>query len=124
MKRGCQSWVEVFVGCVESSRRTGPAVVVRLEDSTHPTELNRYVRGWIGYFGLARQFDEFVNLDGWIRRRIRMCYWKQWRHPRTKVQHLVRLGVNRDMANTVRHSGCWRGRISSLCGTFFAQHRA
>jgi len=29
----------VFVGCVESSRRTGPAVVVRLEDSTHPTEL-------------------------------------------------------------------------------------
>ena len=30
------------------------------------TDLNRYVRGWIGYFGLARQFDEFVNLDGWI----------------------------------------------------------
>ena len=29
----------VFVGCVESSRRTGPAIVVRLEDSTHPTEL-------------------------------------------------------------------------------------
>jgi hypothetical protein len=24
-------------------------------------EGNRYVRGWIGYFGLARQFDEFVN---------------------------------------------------------------
>ena len=33
------------------------------------TDLNRYVRGWIGYFGLAQQFDEFVNLDGWIRRR-------------------------------------------------------
>ena len=28
------------------------------------SDLNRYVRGWIGYFGLARQFDEFVNLDG------------------------------------------------------------
>ena len=50
------------------------------------TDLARYVRGWIGYFGLARQFDEFVELDGWIRRRIRMCYWKQWRHPRTKVK--------------------------------------
>ena len=36
--------VEVFVGCVESSRRTGSAVVVRLEDSTHPTELKR--RHW------------------------------------------------------------------------------
>jgi len=25
------------------------------------TDLNRYVRGWIGYFGLARQFDTFVG---------------------------------------------------------------
>jgi len=43
------------------------------------TELRRYLRGWIGYFGLARQFDDFVVLDGWIRRRVRMCYRKQWR---------------------------------------------
>ena len=43
------------------------------------TDLNRYVRGWTGYFGLAQQFDLFDRLDGWIRRRIRMCYWKQWR---------------------------------------------
>ena len=35
----------VFVGCVESSRRTGPAIVVRLEDSTHPTELRNYPGG-------------------------------------------------------------------------------
>jgi RNA-directed DNA polymerase len=66
------------------------------------TDLNRYVRGWIGYFGLARQFDEFVELDGWIRRRIRMCYWKQWRHPRTKVRHLVRLGVH--LAFAIKHA--------------------
>jgi RNA-directed DNA polymerase len=75
-----------------TGRSRGISMARRLSD------LNRYVRGWIGYFGLARQFDEFVNLDGWIRRRIRMCYWKQWRHPRTKIQNLVRLGVNRDMA--------------------------
>jgi RNA-directed DNA polymerase len=74
------------------------------------TDLNRYVRGWIGYFGLARQFDEFVNLDGWIRRRIRMCYWKQWRHPRTKIRNLRRLGVNLDMAikHAVSRKGYWR----------------
>lgn len=62
------------------------------------TDLNRYVRGWIGYFGLARQFDDIADLDGWIRRRVRMCYWKQRRRPRTKVRNLVRLGVNLDMA--------------------------
>ena len=66
------------------------------------TDLNRFVRGWIGYFGLARQFDEFVELDGWIRRRIRMCYWKQWRHPRTKVRNLVRLGVH--LAFAIKHA--------------------
>ena len=33
-------------------------------------------------------------------------------------------GSSTPTLNTVRHSGCWRGRISSLCGTFFAQHRA
>jgi RNA-directed DNA polymerase len=66
------------------------------------TDLNRYVRGWIGYFGLARQFDAFADLDGWIRRRVRMCYWKQWRYPRTKVRNLVRLGVNLDFA--IKHA--------------------
>ena len=74
------------------------------------TDLNRYVRGWIGYFGLARQFDEFVELDGWIRRRIRMCYWKQWRHPRTKVKNLVRLGVRLTLAikHAISRKSYWR----------------
>ena len=36
------------------------------------TELRRYLSGWIGYFALARQFDDFVDLDGWIRRRVRI----------------------------------------------------
>ncbi len=74
------------------------------------TDLNRYVRGWIGYFGLARQFDDFVDLDGWIRRRVRMCYWKQWRYPRTKVRNLLALGVNLDMAikHGVSRKGYWR----------------
>ena len=74
------------------------------------TDLNRYLRGWIGYFGLARQFDDFVDLDGWIRRRVRMCYWKQWRYPRTKVRNLLALGVNLDMAikHGVSRKGYWR----------------
>ncbi len=81
------------------------------------TDLNRYVRGWIGYFGLARQFDDFADLDGcrvfflgYAGRRVRMCYWKQWRYPRTKVRNLVRLGVNLDMAikHAVTRKSYWR----------------
>ncbi|HIE96628.1 MAG TPA: group II intron reverse transcriptase/maturase [Fuerstia sp.] len=74
------------------------------------TDLNRYVRGWTGYFGLAQQFDLFDRLDGWIRRRIRMCYWKQWRRPRTKVRNLVRLGVPLKMAilHAISRKSYWR----------------
>jgi len=74
------------------------------------TDLNRYVRGWVGYFGLARQFEDIANLDGWIRRRVRMCYWKQWRYPRTKVKKLVALGVRLDMAikHAISRKKYWR----------------
>ena len=39
-----------------------------------------------------------------------MCYWKQWRRPRTKVRNLVRLGVNLDMAikHAVSRKSYWR----------------
>ena len=39
-----------------------------------------------------------VDLDHWIRRRIRMCYWRQWRKPRTKVRSLMKLGVSERLA--------------------------
>ena len=87
-----------------SGRSRGVSMQRRLSD------LNRYVRGWIGYFGLAQQFDLFDKLDGWVRRRIRMCFWKQWRRPRTKVKNLVRLGVSLDFAikHAISRKSYWR----------------
>jgi RNA-directed DNA polymerase len=74
------------------------------------TDLRRYLRGWIGYFALARQVEDFLNLDGWIRRRLRMCYWKQWRYARTKVAKLRELGVNLDLAikHAISRKSYWR----------------
>ena len=78
------------------------------------TELRRYVRGWIGYFALAKQVEDFINLDMWIRRRVRMCHWKQWRYPRTKVRKLVELGVSLDMSikHAISRKSYWR-----MCNT-------
>ena len=66
------------------------------------SKLNEYIRGWMGYFGLANQLKLFAQLDGWIRRRIRMCYWKQWRRPKRRRQMLSRLGV--PIRQAIRHA--------------------
>ena len=74
------------------------------------SELRSYIRGWTGYFALASQLKRFDRFDQWIRRRIRACYWKRWRHVRTRRRELIRLGVPRRQA--IRHAksrkGPWR----------------
>jgi RNA-directed DNA polymerase len=47
----------------------------------------------MGYFGISQYYRPIPELDEWLRRRVRMCYWKQWRRPRTKISHLLALGV-------------------------------
>ena len=56
-------------------------------------KLNHYVVGWCGYFALADTKSIFRKLDGWIRRRLRMCLWKNWKTPKTRVRNLIKLGV-------------------------------
>jgi RNA-directed DNA polymerase len=58
------------------------------------TKLAEYLRGWMGYFGISEYYRPIPEIDQWIRRRIRMCFIKQWRWCRTKVRELVKLGTN------------------------------
>lgn len=55
--------------------------------------VNSFTRGWLGYFGIASMKNTMSEWDGWIRRRLRMYIWKQWRKPRTRVRNLVKLGM-------------------------------
>ena len=62
-------------------------------------QLNKYLIGWAGYFTLADTPSVFQSIDEWTRRRLRMCLWKQWKKPRTKVKRLTALGVPRAKAH-------------------------
>jgi RNA-directed DNA polymerase len=55
--------------------------------------LNRYLTGWCGYFALADTPSKFKEFDEWIRRRLRMCAWKQWKKTKTKIRKLIGLGI-------------------------------
>ena len=56
-------------------------------------KLAEYVRGWMNYFGISEYYRPIPEIDQWLRRRLRMCYWKQWRYARTKVRNLRKLGT-------------------------------
>ena len=52
-----------------------------------------YIRGWLGYFGIASMKTTMQEWDGWLRRRIRMYIWKQWKKPKARVGNLMKLGM-------------------------------
>jgi RNA-directed DNA polymerase len=71
---------------------------------------SQFIRGWINYFGIANCYQLCVDLDHWIRRRVRMAYWRQWRKPRTKVRNLMKRGVHVQSAVAcgITSKGPWR----------------
>jgi RNA-directed DNA polymerase len=73
-------------------------------------KLSQYIRGWMNYFGISEYYRPIPEVDHWLRRRMRMCYWKQWRRPRTKIRNLLKLGTFLKAALDVGLSrkGPWR----------------
>jgi group II intron reverse transcriptase/maturase len=73
-------------------------------------QLRRYIMGWVNYFKIADMKKLLLNTDEWMRRRIRMTFWKQWKRVRTRLKMLESLGITRqkawEYANT--RKGYWR----------------
>lgn len=49
--------------------------------------------GWYNYFHLNEARSVIEELDEWVRRRIRLCYWKQWPRVKTRIKELEKMGV-------------------------------
>lgn len=87
-----------------TSRKKPFSIEYRIE------QLNQYLVGWLGYFALIDTPSILKLLDSWIKRRLRMCLWKDWKNPRTRVRNLTRLkvpfGKAYEWGNT--RKGYWR----------------
>ena len=75
-----------------TNRSWGVSMETRFE------RLGQYLRGWMGYFGISDYYRPIPDLDSWLRRRARMCYWKQWRRRHTRIRNLLALGTSREHA--------------------------
>lgn len=60
--------------------------------------LRLYIVGWMNYYHLADCKTYLAETDEWLRRRIRMCIWKAWKKPITKVKNLIRCGIDKTYA--------------------------
>jgi RNA-directed DNA polymerase len=116
LRRGTLHWTDAAVKRFKervreiTTRSNGRNMKVRIE------ALKRYVSGWLNDFGHSHSYAEVVALDGWLRRRVRLCYWKQWKRPRTRRRHLLARGISRDDVKlaTRRRKGYWRMAGNSI----------
>jgi group II intron reverse transcriptase/maturase len=57
-------------------------------------ELNKYLRGWVGYYGIQEFRYLFRDLDAWIRSRLRSTQLKKWKNPRKFQRIMIKTGVD------------------------------
>ena len=81
-----------------------------MSNEHRPQAITWFVRGWVNYFKLADMRKLITEIDQWMRRRIRMVYWKQWKRIRTRFKMLQRCGIEKgkawEFANT--RKSYWR----------------
>jgi group II intron reverse transcriptase/maturase len=88
-------------------------------------QLKRYTDGWIMYYGIADMKMLMGELNQWIRRRLRMYIWKQWKKISAKFRNLQKLGVTKqqawEWANT--RKSYWHTSKSWILGTTITNNR-
>lgn len=67
-----------------------------------------YLRGWWAYYGLAEERRNIFDLEGWIRRHMRKCFWERWHSAAGRLRHLKQLGAKgRGLGVAFSSKGAW-----------------
>lgn len=99
-----KSWKKMVTKVREITSRSRCGNIVAMME-----RLAEYMRGWLNYYRIAEMSTKIGQLDQWVRRRIRMCIWKQWKRPATRLRKLIGLGVDKQEARKLAYSrkGYW-----------------
>lgn len=82
-------WKQLKAKLKEATRKTIP-----MSFDERVRKLTEIQRGWINNFRLANIKGKLLELDGWLRNRLRYCIWHHWKKQERKRINLIRLGVN------------------------------
>ena len=67
-----------------------------------------WLRGWCNYYKLAQDRKSVTRLEGWIRRRIRCCFWLRWHSRKGRLNNLRKLGCTARQCETAHSAkGAW-----------------
>jgi len=84
-------------------------------------ELAPVLRGWVNYFCLAEVKGIMEELDGWIRRKLRGLFWRQWKRPYTRAKNLMKWGLDEArswQSATNGHGPWWNAGASHMNEAF------
>lgn len=82
-------WTLLKAKLKEVTRKTTP---ISIDERVQ--KIRQIQRGWINNFRLANIQGKLIELDGWLRNRLRYCIWHHWKKRDRKRKNLIRFGVN------------------------------
>jgi len=88
-----KGWQNLKQKLKEVTRKTTP-----MSFDERILKIDEIQRGWLNYFRLASIQGKLLDVDGWLRNRLRYCIWHHWKKRERKRKNLIRLGVDPDHA--------------------------
>jgi RNA-directed DNA polymerase len=61
-------------------------------------ELRPVLVGWVSYYRKSEVRNVFEQLDQWIRRKLRVILWRQWKRNWTRAKEMTRRGLSHQQA--------------------------
>ena len=109
-----KSWAKLKQKLKAITRKTTP-----MSFDERIMKLNEVQRGWVNNYRMASIQNKLVELDGWLRNRLRYCIWHHWKKSERKRKNLIRLGVEQGQAYAWSRSrmGSWAIAQSPILGT-------
>ena len=78
-------------------------------------KLKQLIYGWVNYFRIADMKGLLKEIDPWIRRKLRVIIWKQWKKIKKRYTSLRKLGVSHRDAYVTSNSRKGYYHIAHTC---------